>query len=264
MRIKQSATIMSDSESNVTQYSVNKNDEQGTGKNSKIRIYKNYNTYTKKLLAGMNDKYRIRKESNDMFNTIIGLISVKLIREANNVLSYSGRTNMRSKDFMTAVILIFPKDLGIECIEYAKKKVNAFKNYTKDDGSGPISKHEKAGLKLPVSRLRTKIEDNIIKGKQIGEKAPVFLAGILEYIIVKILEPTCAETSQDSVITINNSHIRLGITTNPDLKTLIDQSGLYFCNSQIIDKRLNFKYNPKVRKVKKPDPTDHNPQAKKT
>ena len=234
---------------------VNLRDDESvtSNKHHRVRMYRNYNVYIKKLVGDICANYRIKRDSNNMFNIIIDAISTILIQEANKILVFSKRTNMSEKDIMTAVLLLFPDVLALECIEYAKKSIEKYTKYIKADNN-PISKQSKAGLKLPVSRLRTKIQEHIIKHKHIGEKAPVFLAGVLECIVVKILEPSCGETSRRDVITINNEHIRAGISRNPQLGYLLTRAGLYFCNNQITSRRVSFKYRNKLKtKGDKPD-----------
>jgi len=214
-------------------------------KRGKHRKYRSFNAYTKKLLEHIRDNYRIRKDANDMFNVIIDRVSIALLTQSNNILMYANRTNMTDNDIQTAVVVEFPENLGNEAIKYANKAVYKYSNYKKDH-DGPVSKHVKAGLVFPVSRFRTKISDNLIKGKQIGEPAAVFLAATLEYVVIQILEPSCEATASNRVITVNCCHIKSGIAKNADIQMLFKRVGLYFCNNQVINKTNSFKWRPKV------------------
>jgi len=210
-------------------------------RSSKPRVYENYNNYTKKLLDQTCEGLHIRKESNDMFNIIIDRISIALINEAGDILTYAHRTNMTDKDILTAVILIFPDALAMIAIEYGDRAVRKFRSYKKE-GDRPVPKHIKAGLVYPVSRFRTKIEKYLVRGKHIGELASVFLAAIEEFVVIKIFEPTCGVTAMHNVITVNNHHMKAGISKNSDLCDLFKRVGLYFCNGQVIEKTSNFKW----------------------
>lgn len=201
-------------------------------KNPKLREYTKFDVYTKRIVTSINPICRIKKESRAIFDQIIDTISVSIIEIATENLIAADRTNMSFKDIMTGVLMIFPMPLATASIEYAKKSVDRYNKYVKTNNY-PVSKQDKAGLRLPVSRIRTKIQQHIIKHKHIGDVAPVFLTGILEYIVIKILEPSCTETLNCNIITIGNEHIKLGISKNPDLEQLFVTTGLYFCNNQL-------------------------------
>ena len=245
---------MSDTESDDNVL-VEKGDHQSKGKSSKTRHYESFNIYIKEILNNIVKDFRIKRNSRKLINIFIDKVCTEVITNASKIVLDSGRTNMTPGDIKTATLLIFPQKLGQDCIEYANKKLLTYTQYEKGDSSKPISKQIKAGLIMPVSRIRTKIEHKIYKKKQIRETTPVMLAGIIECLVVRILESTCTVTKDVGANTITNNHIREAVCNNSDfLDLLLGSLGIYFCNNQISVKEDTCKF--KNSSPKKPKFTD--------
>lgn len=85
---------------------------------------------------------------------------------------------------------------------------------------GPrVSKSAKAGLQFPVGRVERKIREGNY-GRQVSQEAPVYLAGVLEYILAEVLDTAGEITVDNKRGTINGRAIRLAIGGDAELNTL--------------------------------------------
>ena len=97
------------------------------------------------------------------------------------------------------------------------------KNTSKNTRSETISRSTRAGVSFPVGRLAS----NLKKGnymKRIGESAPVFLAGVLDYLVGEILELAGDATLHKKAVRITPQTIFAGIQKDENLMALFENA----------------------------------------
>lgn len=86
-------------------------------------------------------------------------------------------------------------------------------------GEKPVTEHGRAGLVMPVKRIRKFVKDGRY-APRLSRQAPLYLAAVLEYCVAEVLElaGNCAKDNKKRCI--GPRHIMLGIRTDDELGKL--------------------------------------------
>jgi histone H2A len=104
----------------------------------------------------------------------------------------------------------------------AKKGVKKTATKTAVDGerSHPKTRSSRAGLQFPVGRLHRFLREGRY-GDRVGAGAPVFLAAVLEYLTVEVLELAGNAARDNKKTRISPRHIMLAIRNDEELNRLL-------------------------------------------
>jgi histone H2A len=106
----------------------------------------------------------------------------------------------------------------------AKKGVKKTATKTAVDGerSHPKTRSSRAGLQFPVGRLHRFLREGRY-GDRVGAGAPVFLAAVLEYLTVEVLELAGNAARDNKKTRISPRHIMLAIRNDEELNQLLSK-----------------------------------------
>ena len=104
----------------------------------------------------------------------------------------------------------------------AKKGVKKTATKTAVDGERqhPKTRSSRAGLQFPVGRLHRFLREGRY-GERVGAGAPVFMAAVLEYLTVEVLELAGNAARDDKKTRISPRHIMLAIRNDEELNQLL-------------------------------------------
>ena len=104
----------------------------------------------------------------------------------------------------------------------AKKGVKKTATKTAADGerAHPKTRSSRAGLQFPVGRLHRFLREGRY-GDRVGAGAPVFLAAVLEYLTVEVLELAGNAAKENKKIRIIPRHIQLAVRNDEELNKLM-------------------------------------------
>jgi len=147
-------------------------------KRTKKRSYNSFNNYTYLVLKQVHPDTSIAKSVNDRLSMYIRFAASKIARTA--ILINKTSKTVTSREIQAAIRAIFPRELAKHAVSDGTKAITSFIN--EDSGSHAV----RAGIKFPPSRF-----DKIIResgGSRVGKTAGVYLAAVMEYLIVEILD----------------------------------------------------------------------------
>jgi histone H2A len=104
----------------------------------------------------------------------------------------------------------------------AKKgvKKTATKTTTEKERASPKTRSSRAGLQFPVGRLHRFLREGRY-GERVGAGAPVFLAAVLEYLTVEVLELAGNAARDNKKTRISPRHIMLAVRNDEELNQLL-------------------------------------------
>jgi histone H2A len=104
----------------------------------------------------------------------------------------------------------------------AKKGVKKTATKTAAEGSkaSPKTKSSRAGLQFPVGRLHRYLKEGRY-GDRVGQGAPVFMAAVLEYLTVEVLELAGNAARDNKKTRISPRHIMLAVRNDEELNVLL-------------------------------------------
>ena len=89
------------------------------------------------------------------------------------------------------------------------------------------------GSKFSVGRIASYCKNGRY-AERIGAGAPIFVAGVMEYLVFEILELAAVEAKRDGKTRINPNHIMLAIKNDDELSRFFGNGD--FCNAGFVPK----------------------------
>jgi histone H2A len=86
--------------------------------------------------------------------------------------------------------------------------------------NNPVKKEKRAKIVIPISRVENQIKTFLAKGQYISEYSAVFLAGVIEYLCMEILELSGKAANEHGRKSIAPMCVRTAIEKDRDLAAL--------------------------------------------
>lgn len=105
----------------------------------------------------------------------------------------------------------------------AKKSATKHASKTVEgDRQHPKTRSSRAGLQFPVGRLHRFLREGRY-GDRVGAGAPVFMAAVLEYLTVEVLELAANQAREQKKTRISPRHIMLAVRGDEELNQLLSK-----------------------------------------
>jgi len=160
------------------------------------RCYTKFHKFLCKLLANCDEEYTISLEAKDILDQLVHFIATRYAKACRDLSLYSQKVTLDSECIVTITRIWFGDECSNELLEYA---YNVWEYYTTNTSRG-ITKHARAGLHLPPSRIKNIFRDQLLQRQQLGETCYLFTTAIIEYIITAILN-NCIKLSSKKMVT---------------------------------------------------------------
>lgn len=134
-------------------------------------------------LIRKNYSKRIPKSYVTTLNTIASVISEELMETVYLCHEHRNIKTLSVPTIKTAVLIKLGFEYGNQVNEYATEKVNTFTDYVAT--GTPVQISAKAGLTLPVTRMRTKF---FKKFSRCSQPAAVFFTAVIEKILMDMID----------------------------------------------------------------------------
>ena len=121
------------------------------------------------------------------YNQLVEHFADKIADEAAFLAKKEHKKTISSREVQTAIRLTLPGELAKHAVSEGTKAVTKYTSHYSRKGK-KVSKSWRAGLQFPVSRFKTILQKHAPRGFRIGEGAPVYLAGVMEYLTAEMLE----------------------------------------------------------------------------
>lgn len=177
-----------------------------------------WDIYLKKVLQQVHPDNGISSLGMRVTCDIICHLEDKLSAVATMLTMHSGKQTVSSREVQTAVRLIFPGQSAKHAVSEGAKAVTKFtSNYGAADKG---NRSAMSGLEFSVSRAENGLRKHAGK-LRVGSRAPVYLAGVLEYISADILLLSGNAARDNEKTRITPRHIFLATHYDEELKKLL-------------------------------------------
>ena len=156
-----------------------------------------------------------RSQVNNLLHQCLDKIidAVSIIKKAPNA-----DKTLTARDVQTAVRLTFPGELAKHAVGEGTKATTKAYSSTKTG-----SKAKKAGLQFPPSRVENVLR---LRFDRISDSAPVYVAGVLEYITAEIVEISGNAARDNGVQRLTPRHLFLAVHNDEELLKLFHNTVL--------------------------------------
>lgn len=217
-------------------------------KRKKFRYYENYIT---KVLKKISENSEITLSARQQLNNFIINLSKKIATTAIDLTEISKKKTLSSKEVKNAVRIIMMGDLSHQCLAVAEEALRHYddqKNGIDESSKSPpggdeesrfdyhnsSSRQAKAGIIFPPSIsekfLRRWGNSNIM----VTASAPIYLAGVVEYIASEILEDSNLTTVSENRVRITVRDMELSVRRNTSLRDLFVRNNFEFLGGGVV------------------------------
>jgi histone H3/H4 len=191
-----------------------------------------FDTYIHRVQKQVHPDQRISGESVKLINDIVNYLALHISHKAvmlTKPLDYEakgrktplGKKTISSRDVQAAVRLVIPGELAKHAMSQGAKAVTRYaSNASKKTQAKTIkTKAAKAGLQFSVPRSEALLRRNT--DLRVSETAPIYLAGVLEYIAAEILELGGNDAINHHMKTLMPRHIKDAVVEDEEIHRLM-------------------------------------------
>ena len=196
-------------------------------KKKKIHFFE---TYISKILKELSLKNGITSNSKQQLNSAICIIAKQISTTVIKLTEISKKKTISSKEVSNAVSIIFTGELALNAITEGNKSIINFSNKL----SKGSSRQGKAGIVFPPSITEKFLRNFGYSKIMVTSTAPVFLAAVLEYLTIEILESSCKLANDNKRIRITIRDLQLSISNDEELFQLFKRLNLSFLGGGVL------------------------------
>lgn len=186
---------------------------------TKKKNYNSYKSFIYKVLKEVAAWSAISTKGIVILDGMTEDLFERLATEAGRLARYNKKATITSREIQTAVRLVFPGELAKHAVSEGVKAVTKFN----ESENTPGKRSERAGLKFPVGRIHSRLKKGGYADR-VSQTAPIYLAAVMEYIMVEVLELSSRVAQDLKKQRITPRYILLSVKTDSELASLFQHA----------------------------------------
>lgn len=184
-------------------------------KRHRKRDYQSFGAYILELQKKMSPDFGIKKKTLCVLDDIVHDLLTTLSTKAANVAKHNKMATIKTREVAAAVALAMPKEVADFAKTHAMKSVATYEKACDEKGER-TSRRKKAGLIVSVSRVDAFLRKSAT-GMRVGGKTPVYLAGVIEYVLSELLDGAIKVAADQTKKRLSPRHIMLARANDSDM-----------------------------------------------
>jgi len=193
-------------------------------------MHKSFNVYIHRTLKKSATSFHITKPALEAIDSVIRVTAVNLVNKSLLLTLTNNKKTVSQAELETSVKLVLPPLLMEGSLAFANTAVESFNNFVEGEEKSR-TRESRAGLIFSVSATEKYLRCFGQNGLHVSATAPVFLAGVLEFLISEILKLSSVHTCKKVTITVK--HIFTAIHSDPEFERFINNIGLVFLDAGV-------------------------------
>ena len=189
-------------------------------KRTKRKVY-TFKSHIYKVLKQVHPDMGFTADAKEQMNHFVEHFADKIADEAAFLAKKEHKKTISSREVQTAVRLVLPGELAKHAVSEGTKAVTKYTSGYYSKKGKKVSKSWRAGLQFPVTRFKTILQKHAPRGFRIGEGAPVYLAGVMEYLTAEMLELGGNAARDNRKSNINPRHLQLASMNDEELSKML-------------------------------------------
>ena len=212
-----------------------------TKKRTKKRV-ESYGTFIYKVLKQVHPDAGLTKKSQSVLHSFCCDVFSRISKEAIELCEKECTKTISSRIIQTSVSLCIPGKLKKHARSEGTKACTKYET-SMIETKGKTSHSARAGLLFPVGRLHRYLKNKW--GGNVGVKAAVYLAAVMEYMVAEVLKLSGNAARDMKAVRLASRHIQFAIRGDEELDT--------FCKHVIIPGggTIPHIHRPLLKKTKK-------------
>ena len=192
----------------------------------KKKKFRYYDSYISKVLKGIGPDSGITNNAKQQLNSVIITLSQLFANRAIELTEISKKRTLSMKEIENAIKTYVEGELQNHAVEQGQKSVDLYDKY--DEKEKGVSRQNKAQIIFPPSiteKFLRKFDSSTI---MVTQNAPVYLASVLEYICVEILEQSINNARSQSRVRLTVRDIELSVRNDTEINKLFTNNNIIF------------------------------------
>ena len=220
--------------------------------------FKSFKTYIHRVLKSVNQEANITKNTVECIDSIIRTVGTRISDHACLFTRGTEKTTISVKELVSSTKVLFQPDVATEIITFSQNCVNKFEESfaTKDEKdentpesktiSKPVMRETRSGLIMSVSLAEKYLRGFGQVKYSVTASAPVFLAGVLQYVTEKFVKEAGNVCQLNEKTNITVRHLFIATSDNTVLNQIVKS-----CNIVILGGGVLPNINRKLLEKKK-------------
>ena len=193
---------------------------------TKKKKFRYYDSYISKVLKNIECYNGITSNAKQQLNSVLIILSRLFANRAIELTSMSKKRTLSAKEVENSVKTFLEGDLQRHAVKHGNDAVELFGNADKEEKG--VSRQNRAEIVFPPS-----ITDKFLRSFDnstimVTQTAPVYLAAILEYLCMEILEQSVNNASSQNRVRLTVKDIELSVRNDNELNKMFTQNNIYF------------------------------------
>jgi histone H2A len=188
-----------------------------------------YDSYIPKILKHSYENNGITCDAKQQLNSILCIFSKKIADITIQLTDISGKRTLSAKEVSSATEIFLSGELKQHAVAEGTKAVDHYSQNTKKG----ISRQVKAGIVFPPSvaeKFLRRFDTSVI---MVTHTAPVFMAAVMEYICMEILESAAILAKENRRIRITVSDIESAVKNDTELARVFINLNIKFLGGSV-------------------------------
>jgi histone H3/H4 len=212
---------------------------------------KSFRVYIFRLLKTVCSDVHITKVATEAIDSIIRVVAHKIVDRALILTAGDDKKTLSHAELETSVKMLIPQ--GMDLNEVGMNAVQAFTASELERAQQPVEKAQtresRSGLIMSVSATEKYIRRFGQVGYNVSALAPVYLAGVLESFVKRLLSLTAEITKSNKKVTITIRHIFLAVSNDQVMNHLLSSLGVVFLEGGVTPQTLENKRHKRLRRT---------------
>lgn len=198
-----------------------------------------FRVYIHRTLKGVSPNLHITKSALEALDSVVRVTANQLVDRALALTGGSEKITVSSAELQASVRLVLPGDLATHAVKAGLTATNTFQESEKKRAeSGTLvekaqTRESRAGLIFSVSAAEKYLRCFGQNGYHVAALAPVFLAGVLQYLTAELLDLSGTQAREVKKVTITIRHLFLAVTNDVSLRRYVDNLGVVFLEAGV-------------------------------
>lgn len=248
-----SSDLKSDNQESTMKVNVSQPNQEPTTLNTKHRRkkFRYFDSYIPKIMKKSFETSGITSDARQQLNSILIMFATKIADNSLRLTKFSDKRTLSVKEISGGVSLFLSGDLQKNSLSQGETAVI---NYQTNTGNKGSSRQSKASIIFPPSITEKFLRKFDTSAIMVTHTAPVYMAAVLEYICVEIIDMASIMAKDDHRVRITVSDLELSIKADSEFSKLFNDNNIRFLGGgvqQWIHPNLLVKKNVTPEKTKK-------------
>lgn len=193
---------------------------------TKKKKFRYYDSYISKVLKNIKSDNGITSNAKQQLNSVLIILSKLFANRAIELTNMSKKRTLSVKEVENSVKTFVNGNLQNMAIKNGSEAVALFENADKEEKG--VSRQNRADIVFPPSITEKFLRSFDNSTVMVTQTAPVYLAAILEYLCMEILEQSVNNASSQNRVRLTVKDIELSVRNDSELDRLFVENNIYF------------------------------------